>query len=226
MTVYVPQPFRRAATAKRAREEGAACFGRAEAGLLQRFREGDPAALERIYRAHVDSVARAVAGTLRRYSRHGWQDGWREAAAEVPDLVQDVFARAFEPQARRRFDGTRDYGPYLSQIARNAVVDYLRRRRRQVIRNPAPLMDEAALRPAPHELGDDVGDLQIRALVGRYVARLPPDLRRVHDALYVQELSQREAAAELGLGRQVIRTLEFRLREGLRSALREVPNAK
>jgi DNA-directed RNA polymerase specialized sigma24 family protein len=48
---------------------------------------------------------------------------------------------------------------------------------------------------------------------------LSPELKKVHEAMYVQGLSQREAAAALGLGRQVVRTLESRLREGLRAAL-------
>jgi DNA-directed RNA polymerase specialized sigma24 family protein len=59
------------------------------------------------------------------------------------------------------------------------------------------------------------------AVVGRYLSLLPADLQRVHDALFVQGLSQRDAAIALGLGRQVVRTLASRLREGLRSALKD-----
>jgi RNA polymerase sigma factor (sigma-70 family) len=110
-------------------------FGRADAQLLQSFRDGERAALESVYRAYAESVARAIAGVLRRYGREGWHGGWREIAADVPDLVQEVFARAFEPQTRRSFDGVRDYGPYLRQIARNVVVDHFRRKQRQAFRN-------------------------------------------------------------------------------------------
>jgi DNA-directed RNA polymerase specialized sigma24 family protein len=57
------------------------------------------------------------------------------------------------------------------------------------------------------------------AWLERRVASLPPDLGCVHDAIYVDGLSQREAAAALGLGRQTVRTRDGRLRHVLRRAL-------
>jgi RNA polymerase sigma-70 factor (ECF subfamily) len=210
------------ATANGLRGESEGTFFDREAGLLERFREGERTALDTVYRAYVDSVARAVASALRRYGhqeRHG--GGWREVASELPDLVQEVFTRAFEPETRRRFDGVREYGPYLTQIARNVVVDCLRRKLRQVARDAGPLFDEVSLDLVPPVEPEDFADLQIMTLVGQYVEGLPEDLRRVHEALYVQGLSQRDAAEALGLGRQVVRTLESRLRRGLRRVLKE-----
>lgn len=198
------------------------CFAGGETGLLQRFRDGERAALEAVYKAYVNSVARSVAGAMRSYCDR-CSGGWRVAATELPDLVQEVFARAFEPRARRRFDGIREYGPYLSQIARNTVVDHLRRTQRQVTRDPEQFaVVQISWHLAPNGAGDEFADLQIMALVGEYVARLPADLRLVHEALYVEGLSQREAAARLGLGRQVVRTLASRLSEGLRNTLKEM----
>lgn len=191
-------------------------FRRADAGLLQRFREGERSAMESVYRAYVDSVARAIAGALRRYGREGWLKGWREIAADVPDLVQEVFTRAFEPQTRRSFDGVREYGPFLHQIARNVVVDHLRRRTRRMIREAEVLVEETVAGARPSELPADPAMMTI---VGDYIERLSPEMRRIHEAMYVRGLSQREAAAALGLGRQVVRTLESRLRQGLRAAL-------
>jgi RNA polymerase sigma-70 factor, ECF subfamily len=194
----------------------------ADADLLRSFREGDREALARVYRAYVGSVAQAVNGSLRRY---GYDEGgrrWRLLAGELPDLVQEVFMRAFEPGARRRFDGIREYGPYLGQIARNVVVDFLRRKRRQVLVVPIPIEDAASARLPSRDDTEAREHSETVALVGSYVARLPPEIRRVHEALYVAGMSQREAAEALGLGRQVIRTLESRLREGLRDALSQV----
>ena len=91
-----------------------AFFAHGEAGLLQRFRTGERQALEAVYRAYVDSVARAVSGALRRYCGEALLGGWRGVAGELPDLVQEVFTRAFEPDARLRFDGVRDFAPYLA----------------------------------------------------------------------------------------------------------------
>ena len=194
--------------------------GRGEKGLLQRFRDGERSALETVYVAYVDSVARAVAGALRRYCGVNGPGGWRDVADELPDLVQEVFTRAFDPPARLRFDGVREYAPYLTTIARNVVVDYLRRRQRLRIEDLAPFIGEIAIAGQFPDHGEDFAHSQIVALVAEYVARLPSELRRVHEAMYVQGLSQRQAAEALGLGRQVVRTLESRLKEGLASVLR------
>jgi len=196
-------------------------FLRGGAGLLERFRDGDRTALEAVYRAYVGSVTNAVSNALRRYD-NGGASGRRTGATELLDLVQDVFARAFEPRTRRRFDGVREYGPYLTQIARNVVVDHLRRKQRQISVDIAPITSDLGSRPAPNEPPNDFADFQTLAIVDRYVRALPENLRRVHDALYVQCLSQREAADALGLGRQTIRTLDARLKDGLRAALERV----
>jgi len=203
-------------------------FLTADSSLLQRFRDGDQLTLERVYQSYVGEVTRTVTTALKRYGYDGSGQLWRRVAGDLPDLVQEVFMRAFEPRTRRRFDGSRTYGPYLCQIARNVVVDFLRRKGRQVVTYPLAGVD------GPHEPrfshdGNDghagyegeqrFADLNVMAVVARYVAQLPPELRRVHEALYVLGLSQREAAAALGLGRQVVRTLETRLRNELRAAL-------
>lgn len=200
-------------------------FLRGEAALLQKFREGDKETLEGVYRAYADAVARVVGSALRRYCTEGSHLGWRQVAVELPDLVQEVFIRAFQPETRCRFDGARLYAPFLSQITRNVVVDHLRRRWRQLALETDPFIDEISLHPIARDGVDAFADWRTMAVVDRYVADLPLELRRVHDALYVQGLSQRDAASALGIGRQVVRTLESRLRQGLRVALQEIDYA-
>ena len=189
------------------------------AGLLARFRSGDAEVLDGVYRRYVDVVTRVVGAALRRYG--GGAITWRDAAADLPDLVQEVFARAFDPRTRKRFDGVRDYGPFLSQIARNVTVDYLRRRRRQedIPGDVDQLFEAIAAGAAPRDLGEEIAERETMRVVADYMANLPPELRHAHEMLYVRGLSEREAAAALGVGRQVVRTLGARLREGLRRAL-------
>jgi len=196
-----------------------------EPDLLRRFRDGDRAALDAVYQAYVNTVTRSVVGALRRHGGTGRQS-WRTIAGEVPDLVQDVFTRAFEPRTRRRFDGLRQYGPYLGQITRNVVVDHLRKHWRQLSAERDMVLEEITLAPAAEAASPGSGaDLRTMTLVRRYVAGLSPDLRRVHEALYVRGLSQREAALALGLGRQVVRSMEAKLRDGLRGALAGIARA-
>ena len=63
--------------------------------LLERFRRGERSALEQVYWAYVTRVDRLVRRLLH---LHG---GTRlVAAANVEDLVQDSFTRAFSPSDR------------------------------------------------------------------------------------------------------------------------------
>jgi RNA polymerase sigma factor (sigma-70 family) len=143
-----------------------------------------------------------------------------ELAGDVADVVQEAFAKAFAPDARRRFDGERTFAPYLLQIARNVGIDHLRAKRRNVPIDVDQLAERLSFdaRVDDHQ-ADDWADPAMVALIDGYVASLDDDERRIHNALYVQGLSQREAAGQLGLGRQVIRTVEAKLRAGLRCEL-------
>lgn len=188
--------------------------------LLIHFREGESAALETVYWAYVDRVARVIQAVAKSYLAVRGERG-RFGSAELGDLVQEVFVRAFSPASRRRYDCSRPYGPYLGQIARNVVVDHWRKMRRLVAVDVAPLLDALSLEAdALEKATEDWADEGTIAVVERYVASLEPDVRRVHQALYVQGLSQRDAAVALGVGRQAVRGIEARLRAGLRLELR------
>jgi DNA-directed RNA polymerase specialized sigma24 family protein len=63
-------------------------------------------------------------------------------------------------------------------------------------------------------------------VVEKYVAGLERPLRELHHSRYVVGKSQREAAESLGLSRQNVRTLEERLKSGLRAALVEAWHAE
>lgn len=192
-----------------------------EPGLLERFRAGDEAALEAVYSQCVDPATRIATAVLRACAA-GSPRGPGEMAAALADVVQEIFVKAFAPEARRRFDAGRPYLPYLAQIARNVAIDYWRQMRRYVPADLEELIEKLSLEEA--EITDENGrndwaDPDTVAIVERYLASLDADSRRVHEALYVKGLSQREAAAVLGLGRQAIRTKEAKLRSGLRREL-------
>jgi DNA-directed RNA polymerase specialized sigma24 family protein len=53
-----------------------------------------------------------------------------------PDLVQEVFIRAFSGRVRECFDGIRDFRPYLNTIARNCFLDTVRKHGREVLVPP------------------------------------------------------------------------------------------
>jgi RNA polymerase sigma-70 factor (ECF subfamily) len=187
--------------------------------LLVHFRKGDSAALETVYWTYVDQVTRIVQSVSKGYAIASGHR-IRSWATELGDLVQEVFVLAFSPEARQRYDGRRPYGPYLGQIARHVVADRWRIDRRQVPLDVTPLLDALSMATdATQSAADSWADPETIAVVERYLASLAPDVRRIHEALYVRGLSQRDAAAALGLGRQAVRGLEARLRVGLRREL-------
>jgi RNA polymerase sigma-70 factor (ECF subfamily) len=189
--------------------------------LLVQFRKGDSVALETVYWTYVDQVTRIVLSVSKGYAIASGHR-IRSRATELGDLVQEVFVRAFAPKARQGYDGQRPYGPYLGQIARHVVADHWRVARRQVPLDVTPLLDDlsmAAATDATQSADDSWADPETIAVVERYLASLEPDVRRVHEALYVRGLSQRDAAVALGLGRQAVRGIESRLRAGLRREL-------
>src|SRR5450631_162645 len=189
-----------------------------EGNLLERFRVGDQEALETVYFACVAIVTRIAAAVLRTGSTSGGC-GKSEVAMDLADVVQEVFVKVFGPNARARFDSNRPFGPYIAQITRNVAIDHCRQMSRYVPCDTSGLMDEL-----PPELDMDTGvddrsEAATLALVNRYLASLDDDTQRVYEAIYVKGISQRDAAQMLGLGRQVIRTAEARLRTGLRREL-------
>jgi RNA polymerase sigma-70 factor (ECF subfamily) len=186
--------------------------------LLEGFRDGSSKALEAVYWEYVRKVERLLSGGFEICGQGTRVRGAGPQTDERADLVQEVFTRAFSERARRGYDGLRDYGPYLYAIARNVLVDWARARGREI---PASWMDlEAAIEVTP--LQTDVEPWAAPAImkvVEEYLAALPQELRDLHRLRYEEGLSQAQAAERLGVGRQTVRTLEQRLREGLATAL-------
>jgi RNA polymerase sigma-70 factor (ECF subfamily) len=184
--------------------------------LLAGFHRGDERALEEVYWAYfprIEVVARHGSLLLRSGTRvRGAPD-----SAEVEDLVHETFARAFTDKARKSYDGKRPYGPYLAAIARNLLVDAARRRGREL--PTAELPDD--LPEEVTEVPEWAEPETVRA-VEAYLSELPKELRDVHEQRYVKSCSQEAAATALGLSRQQIRTLEQRLRDGLREHLKKI----
>jgi RNA polymerase sigma factor (sigma-70 family) len=186
--------------------------------LLLRFRAGEADALAAVYRAHVDDVVRTARAVLRACVAGAARQ--EEVASDLADVVQEVFAKAFAPEARQRFDDQRELGPYLLQIARNAAIDHWRARKRHVLVDRDQLAEQLARDAEVSTRPDESwAGAEVVAAVEHFIASLTGEERRVHDALYVRGLSQREAATDLGVGRQVIRTVEAKLRAGLQREL-------
>ena len=184
--------------------------------LLDAFKRGDKAVLEALYRENVEKVAAIIRNGA--FAGHGVRLGGAPRR-EWLDLVHDTFRLAFEEKTRTGYDGLRPFEGYLYGIARNVLATYWRKNGREIVADTS----EHTL-PAPEEeLVSEAELAQVRA----FIVTLTPPLSHLHDARYVRGLSQDAAATDLGLSRQRVRTLETKLKDALRSFLKnQQPEAK
>ena len=164
------------------------------------FEQGD------LYLMHVGRVRAVIRRTLQRTGQF--------STANLADLVQEAFLKAFSAAARNRYDAQREYEPFLLAIARNVTVDWARRQFRE--QRGAQLLESEhgividSKNEARHELV---------AVASSYLETLSPELERVHCLRFVENVPQRRAAELLGISRQNLRTLERRLIDGLKRVL-------
>jgi RNA polymerase sigma-70 factor (ECF subfamily) len=160
------------------------------------FHAGDRDVLERCYRDHYPSVVGIVGRLLR--------------GADAETVTHEVFYRLLSnPRLRENFRGG-NFDAWLGQVATNAARDYLRRYRREQPESP----DGAPAEDAP---GGPSEEVDAKMAVDRFRReRLPPDLAAVFEARFCRQLSQREAAGELGMPRSTLAYQEERIRSLLK----------
>jgi len=135
--------------------------------------------------------------------------------ADVRDVLQEVFIRAFSAASRARYDGLRPFSTWLQTIARNLLIDRARKK-------GLPQAEAEALEfVADEEAGAEQTLLaaELRAATAKYVESLDPQARRFVELRFEQERSQEEVARTMNLTRRRVRTLEKHVHVGLRSFL-------
>jgi RNA polymerase sigma-70 factor, ECF subfamily len=133
--------------------------------------------------------------------------------ADVDDVVQDVFLRM-----QRGLAGLLDderFGPWVYQVARNAIADHQRAAARHPLANGAPPEEEAALA----DDGDDAVEFTLAAYVAPFVAMLPSPYREALTLTELEGLTQKDAAAMLGISVSAMKSRVQRGRQQLRQSL-------
>jgi RNA polymerase sigma-70 factor, ECF subfamily len=158
---------------------------------VERFHAGERALLEECYREHVSAVLAAATRLLSR--------------VDAETVTHEVFCRLLSHEGTRRsFEGG-NVRAWLSKMATNAAIDVLRRRKREVAEDV-----EDAAEPDPSRFDEEV---EAKLLVDRFRAeRLPGKYRRLFEARFLRQLSQREAAEELGIERSTLAYQEQQVR--------------
>ena len=184
---------------------------------LRKICEGDPAALEHWFRAHVDALYGFI------YYRVGNDP---QAAA---DVTQSTFARALERMAD--FDPDRGtMAAWLRVTSRNLIRDHLKVSRRNV-----PLQDlwarlDETLESRISELADEelptdvLARDETRELVSMTLANLPDHYREVLDAKYLNDRSLEAIAAARGTTIDSIKGLLKRARAAFKETFQTLAN--
>jgi RNA polymerase sigma-70 factor (ECF subfamily) len=161
--------------------------------LLALVADGDHRAFEELHRRY----ARSVLGiALRRIGDRG----------RAEDVTQDTFASVWRSAAR--FDPSRGKATsWLFTVARNAIVDGLRRRPEATVDNPPEL---PATDPRPDEAAESEW---VSWRVHRALETLPSEERSLVELAYWSGLSQSEIAARVGIP---LGTVKTRTRSALR----------
>jgi len=138
------------------------------------------------------------------------------SAADVDDVVQDVFLRM-----QRGASGLRDeerFGPWVYRIARSAVADHHRR----AVRHPVAdgeATEEAASPPEPED--DGAAERELATYVAVFVAMMPSPYREALTLTELEGLTQKDAAAMLGISVSGMKSRVQRGRVLLRQALED-----
>ena len=170
---------------------------RADEADVARARAGDTAAFAALVRRHQDRVFGFILRML-------------DARDEAMELTQDVFVKAWQalpgwrPEAR--------FSTWLLQIARNAALDQLRRRR---LIQFAPLddgMDVADTAPGPEAR---YASRQRQALLENALQQIAAEHREILLLREVEDLSYGELAAVLGIAEGTVKSRLARARAAL-----------
>jgi RNA polymerase sigma-70 factor (ECF subfamily) len=169
--------------------------------LIDKYEEGDEAALEELFKRHTKDVYRFVYRMTRDHE-------------SAEDIVQNAFVKAWKHIEGYRRGGT--FRTWLLSIAHNAAIDFLRKRKQLSFSDVAGPDDSldisetiADQAPLPDELVDRV--IEKRAL-DEMLSELPAIYREVLTLRYEHDLEFAEIAA---ITRDPLETIRSRHRRGL-----------
>ena len=185
----------------------------AEAGLVERLKAGDDAAYEQFVRENIGRMLAVARRMLR-------------SEADAHDAVQDAFLSAYN--AIDRFEGGSKLSTWLHRIVVNAALMKLRsakRRKDEVsIEDLLPRYMDDGHQIDPPTGWEDTAEAaaqrrEVRELVRASIDRLPETHRTVLLLRDIEQLSTEEAARQLDVSTNVVKTRLHRARQALKALL-------
>lgn len=138
----------------------------------------------------------------------------RVRGPDVDDVVQDVFLRIQRNLCQLRDE--QRFGPWVYQIARSAIIDH----QRAALRRPVAT-DAASDEPTPAIDEDEDGAVarELATYLAPFVAALPSPYREALTLTELEGLTQKDAAAMLGVSLSGMKSRVLRGRVRLREML-------
>ncbi len=157
-----------------------------DAQLIERHQAGDSGAFAFLVRRHVKPVYNFVY----RFARN---------SQDAEDIVQEAFVKAWRHIGK--YDSAQEFGGWLFAIARNAALDWLRKKRPIAFAdleaatgsNPADALADSG--PLPSVLAMQADDVR---MLGGLLQRLSPHYREVLALRYKQQLTFNQISVILG----------------------------
>lgn len=125
--------------------------------------------------------------------------------ADVGDVLQDIYLRV-----QAGVGGLRDhqrFGPWIYQVARNAIADQARSRARH--HPPGDAVETPPVAPSAED--DGAAERELATYLATFVAALPSPYREAVILTELQGMSHKDAAAMLGIG---LPAMKARVRRG------------
>jgi RNA polymerase sigma-70 factor (ECF subfamily) len=172
-----------------------------ECKLIAAARLGDQDAFTRLHQLHVGYVR----GVIRSITR----------CDEVDDLCQDTFLLAFT--RLDSFEGTAQFRTWLTRIAVNRCLVYLRRRgcKSQVVQIDAAGSDMFATHDA------QLGAVGARMDLAKLLEQLRPAQRRVLEMAYLEDMPDQDIAEALNTTLFAVKSKIYQAKRRIRKATKK-----
>jgi RNA polymerase sigma-70 factor, ECF subfamily len=171
-------------------------------GLMRSAMSGDSAAYHRLLKA-ITPVLRAAA--RRGLARAG------QPVDQAEDIVQDILLAVH--LKRHTWDANAPFAPWLFAIARNKLIDTLRRRGRRIFVNIDDFSETLADPPAEETASPGEVAAQLKTL--------PPRQRDVLQSIAVESASIKDTAKKFAMSEGAVRVALHRGLTSLTAKLRE-----
>ena len=134
------------------------------------------------------------------------------------EIVQDVFLKAYGKF--HTFDRRRNFTAWICKIAKSCCIDFLRKNRLQPLSLDEILIDSKAIPKKLYHNNPTAEVNEMRRKINRAILSLPEGCKEVAIMRFLENMSYREIARNLGLPETTARTRLFRARKILHESLK------